>query len=147
MGSKLEWFVKKDNTYEQLDEIYAGSYTDKKPISVTMQLWNNRWGTSDAEPLTDFYMLMSFKNKEDSVLLDYCNVTMGETTLTKTRSGDKVILGIPTGTKISGTKNNGKESNPKNSDHFINLKFTFDAFGQNLKENDLKELYLEIIKN
>ena len=45
---------------------------------------------------------------------------------------------------LSGTKNDGTLDN--NKDHYINIEFQFDAEGSKLKENDLKDMYFQIIQ-
>ena len=145
---KLEWYsrIGKDEKYALDNNVYAGTHTEGNPITVSLQLWNNRWGVEDVEPLEDFHINMFFKNKEDSALLQYCTVTLNEAdVLSLAITEDIATLEFPKPIVLSGTKNDGTTKN--NQDHFITLQFTFQANGEDLKENDLKSLFFEIIKD
>ena len=145
---KIEWYSKtgSDEKFAQDNDIYAGTYTKGHPISVDMQLWNNRWGTEDVEPLEDFYINMYFKDKEDVSLFEFCTVVFnGGDILGMERTEDKMTLVFPKAVTISGKKNDGTSKNSSNN--FISLQFIFQAGEAELKEHDLKSLYLEIIKN
>lgn len=145
---KIEWYSKtgSDEKFAQDNDIYAGTYTKGHPISVDMQLWNNRWGTEDVEALEDFYINMYFKDKEDASLFEYCTVVLnsGEI-LGMERTKDKMTLVFPKAVTISGQKNDGTSKN--NPNNFISLQFIFKADDVELKEHDLKSLFLEIVKN
>lgn len=145
--AKIEWYSKvgSDEKFALDNDVYAGTYTDGHPIVVTLQLWNNRWGTADVLPLKDFFINMYFKDREDKNLFEYCSVRMGNEILSFIENGTYVTLEFPKAVEISGIKNNGiAKDNPKN---FIELEFTFRADGANLKEHDLKSLFFEIKKN
>lgn len=146
--AKIEWYTRagSDEKFALDNDVYAGTYTEGHPIIVDLQLWNNRWGTVDVDPLSDFYINIYFKNIEDSALLDYCTVILNNSeNLSMTRSGNRMTLIFPKPVTLSGVKNDGTSKN--NPNHFINLQFIFQADGADLKDNDLKALFFEIIKN
>lgn len=147
-GPKIEWYsrVGTDAKYAPDNNVYAGTYTKKHPLVIYLQLWNNRWGTEDVESLDNFYINMFFKHKEDSVLLEHCTVILNDSeVLNLNRSGDLATLEFPRAISLSGTKNDGSSKN--NADHFLTLQLTFDAGDAELKENDLKSLFFDIVKN
>lgn len=146
---KLEWYsrVGSDEKFALEDDVYAGTYTGKASLVVELQLWNNRWGTEDVQPMEDFYINAYFKEKEDSSLFDCCKILLGEhESASFVGKGAKKTLSFEKEIKLSGTKNDGKTEG--NDDHYIALTFIFNSTdGSELKENDLKSLYLEIVKN
>lgn len=145
---KLEWYsrMEVDEKYALDNNIYAGTYTSNNPITVYLQLWNNRWGTEDVESLFDFHINMFFKDKEDSALINYCTVILNNAdVLGMVYTDGYVTLEFPESITLSGIKNDGTTKN--NPNNFITLQVIFDAEGTELKENDLKSLFFEIVKN
>lgn len=144
---KITWYAKlnKESQYEETNDYYAGSYTSGHPIDVDIQIWNNRFGLEDVANLADFYIVISFEHVEDSALFDYCTIVLDDANIIPLKkSGKKAILELPDTVVLSGTKNDGTLDN--NKDHYINIEFQFDAEGSKLKENDLKDMYFQIIQ-
>lgn len=144
---KITWYAKlnKESQYEETNDYYAGSYTPGHPIDVDIQIWNNRFGLEDVANLADFYIVISFEHVEDSALFDYCTIVLDDANIVPLKkSGKKAILELPDTVVLSGTKNDGTLDN--NKDHYINIEFQFDAEGSKLKENDLKDMYFQIIQ-
>lgn len=144
---KITWYAKlnKESQYEETNDYYAGSYTPGHPIDVDIQIWNNRFGLEDVANLADFYIVISFEHVEDSALFDYCTIVLDDANIIPLKkSGKKAILELPDTVVLSGTKNDGTLDN--NKDHYINIEFQFDAEGSKLKENDLKDMYFQIIQ-
>lgn len=141
----ITWYSKiGDATYEAQSEIYAGTYTKEEKISVDIQIWNNRWGVEDTESLEDFILNIYFDNLEDSALLQCCKIILGGTDeLSLMISNQKATISFPDTVTLSGVKNDGTSANSK--ENYISLTFEFDAPGYQLKENDLKSLYFEIV--
>lgn len=144
---KITWYAKlnKESQYEETNDYYAGSYTPGHPIDVDIQIWNNRFGLEDVANLADFYIVISFEHVEDSALFDYCTIVLDDANIIPLKkSGKKAILELPDTVALSGTKNDGTLDS--NKDHYINIEFQFDAEGSKLKENDLKDIYFQIIQ-
>lgn len=144
---KITWYAKlnKETQYEETNDYYAGSYTPGHAIDVDIQIWNNRFGLNDVATLSDFYIVVSFDRVEDSSLFDYCTIVLNDANiLPLKKNGKKAILELPDTVKLSGTKNDGTLDS--NTDHYMNLEFQFDAEGAKLKENDLKDMYFQIIQ-
>ena len=141
----ITWYAKiGDEAYSAQKEFYAGTHTKEEKISVDIQIWNNRWGTEDVEPLSDFVLNLYFDSLEDSALLPCCKVILGGTDeLPLIVSGQKASVSFPDEMVISGVKNDGTSVNSKAN--YIALTLEFSAPEYRLKENDLKSLYFEII--
>ena len=89
---------------------------------------------------------MFFKDKEDTALFEYCTVIFnGGDILGMERTEDKMTLVFPKKVTLSGQKNDG--TSKKNPNNFISLQFVFQAGDAELKEHDLKSLFLEIVQN
>lgn len=145
--AKITWYAKlsSEEKYEPANELYAGTYAEDNKIVVDLQIWNNRWGGEDVEALEDFYLNMFFDTAEDKSLFDYCTVVLnGSDILSLEIVGQHASLALPGNVKLSGTKNDGASKG--NEDHFLTLSFMFNASGAKLKENDLKTLFFEIVK-
>lgn len=144
---KITWYAKlnKESQYEETNDYYAGSYTPGHPIDVDIQIWNNRFGLDDVANFADFYIVISFEHVEDSALFDYCTIVLDDANIIPLKkSGKKAILELPDTIVLSGAKNDGTLDG--NKDHYINIEFQFDAEGSKLKENDLKDMYFQIIQ-
>lgn len=142
----ITWYTKAyaDKDYEAGTDFYAGTYTDSAPITLNIQLWNNRYGTEDAADLKDYDLIFYFNDKEDSALLDCCTLSIsGKEEVSFVVSDGKAVAQFSNRPTLSGKKNNGDpDENPSN---YIDLSLKFSASGQILKENDLKTLYLEVV--
>lgn len=141
----ITWYSRLgEDTYAAQSEIYAGTYTKESNINVDIQIWNNRWGTEDVEPLENFSLNIYFDTLEDSALLQCCKVALGGTDeLSLIISGQKATVSFPEAIVLSGVQNDGTSANSQ--DNYIYLKFTFSAPNYQLKENDLKSLHFEIV--
>lgn len=145
----LSWYTKLENesNYAPTQEKFIGTYTALTPLKVNIQLWNNRYGEEDTDDLKNFSLRLSFRSFEDSALLDKAQLTLASgQTLPGQITGDKKIFILPNNVIISGRKNNGEVN--ENEDNFISfvLEFNLDTKIQ-LKENDLKDMYLEVVNS
>lgn len=147
---KITWYAKlsSDTDFNKTNEIYAGTYTPDNSINVNLQIWNNRWGTVDVNSLTNFLINVYFADTEDNCLFDYCSIVLNNSdVLNIKKSGTVGVLEFPEAITLSGTQNDGTTVN--NPDHYILLDFIFkipDNVNVQLKENDLKSLFFEIIQ-
>ena len=143
----LTWFGKtSDETdFEYGEKLYAGTHREGHLVNAQFQLWNNRWGATDVDDFKNFALKLRFYHAEDASLLKYCSVSLsGEESLDMSIEGNYAILTIPHTVVLSGKKNEGDSSTCH--DNYIELHFEFDAERQILKENDLKSLFIEIVK-
>jgi hypothetical protein len=142
---KISWFVKEqDGSFMSKEEHHAGTYTKQETVSVEFQVWNNRWGVEDVEPLVDPVLNFYFDTLEDSSLLHLCKVLiddMGSVPLVI--KGQKASARI--GRTLSGKKNDGNDNSVNNQGNYINVTFEFSAEDYRLKENDLKNVYFELV--
>lgn len=146
-GPVITWYSKiGDETYEPGSERYAGNYTKEAKISVDLQIWNNRWGTEDVESLSDFSLNLYFDCLEDAALLQCCRLILGgNEELPLIVSRQKATVTFPETVTLSGLKNDGSSKNSKAN--YIEMTFEFDV-GEDyqIKENDLKTLFFEIVQ-
>lgn len=145
--ANITWYAKQDsNAYQADTEFYAGTYTKEKNLSVDIQIWNNRWGISDVDDIKDAVLNFYFETIEDSALLKNCTISVNNsdqlTTVVKGTKGSVVL-----NKTLSGKKNDGNDDNTLNSENFINITFSFNAPNYILKENDIKNLYFDIISS
>jgi len=144
---QITWCAKlrKQETFENGERFYAGTYVDSEPLLVDIQLWNNRYGLTDVESLKDFDIELYFDNVEDEALLDYCSIAItNKEQISLKRIGSRGIVQFPEPQVISGAKNNGDPAEAYNN--YIGLTLSFAAAGKCLKENDLKSLNFEIVQ-
>ena len=142
---KISWFVKEpDGSFTAKEEHHAGTYTKQEKIIVEIQVWNNRWGVEDVEPLVDPVLNFYFDTLEDSSLLHLCKISvddMGYVPLVI--KGEKASARL--GKTLSGKKNDGNDNLVANQTNYANIKFEFSAEDYRLKENDLKNVYFELV--
>jgi hypothetical protein len=139
----ITWFVKnEEENFIPREEYNAGIYTKGKKLIVEMQVWNNRWGIEDVDDLKNPVINLYFETLEDSVLLNMCKISVDEVeNMPLIITGQKASVFI--NKDIKGTQNNGDQE--ESNLNFINIKFEFEAPNYRLKENDLKNLYFEIV--
>ncbi|MCY7866129.1 hypothetical protein P8918_13435 [Bacillus spizizenii] len=142
---RISWFVKdSEGSFMAKEEHHAGTYTKQDKIAVDIQVWNNRWGVEDVEPLVDPVLNFYFDTLEDSSLLHLCKIIiddMGSVPLVI--KGERASARI--GRTLSGKKNNGDDNLVSNQACYINVRFEFEAEDYRLKENDLKNIYFELV--
>ena len=143
----ITWYTRQNSDAYQADsEFYAGTYTKEKALAVDMQIWNNRWGVNDVDDIENAVVVFYFETIEDSSLLKNCVITLGGndqlTTTVKNNRGFVVL-----NRNIDGKKNNGDDANVDNTNNFVNITFSFSAANYILKENDIKNLYFEVISS
>ena len=141
----IEWQARIENTsFSTTDNIYAGTHTEDKAVIVYLRIWNNKGGIATVQDLSDFNIIMRFRNIEDSALYEYCNISYGNILLEKIIEKKYAIVILPEYAKISGNNNDGTEEATSN---YLDLKFVFQANSTvSLKENDMKELSFSIEK-
>lgn len=144
--ANITWYVKnEDSEYESTDLKYAGSYTGDEPLSLSLQVWNNRYGVKPEKDISPLKINLSFPTEEDAALLKYCILSTEDAEGEKTISGRTATFVFPRSTSLSGKVNNGIEKN--NPENFVNLYLTFDPPKNTvLKMNDLKEMILCVVE-
>lgn len=135
------------NNYKDTEDIYGGTYTNGKPISIDIQIWNNKYGTVDVEDLENFVLNLYFDKYEDNSLLQF--ITLSRNNVEEVPID--IMNGVATATfynnvVLKGTANNGDPET--NVDNYIDLTLTFNVNNSDivLKSQDLKNLFLEVIK-
>jgi hypothetical protein len=135
------------NNYKDTEDIYGGTYTNGKPISIDIQIWNNKYGTVDVEDLENFVLNLYFDKYEDNSLLQF--ITLSRNNVEEVPID--VMNGVATATfynnvVLKGTANNGDPET--NVDNYIDLTLTFNVNNSDivLKSQDLKNLFLEVVK-
>ena len=144
---KLTWYVQltEENKYSAEDEKYIGTYSLYSPIIAYLRLWNNRYGSEEVESLRNFALRLSFDSYEDSVFLPFCTMFVGTEELPANVAGKYALFTIPRTKSISGKKNNGNESENKENYLDFTLKFRVDDKTARSKENDIKNLSIEVV--
>jgi hypothetical protein len=135
------------NNYKDTEDIYGGTYTNGKPISIDIQIWNNKYGTVDVEDLENFVLNLYFDKYEDNSLLQF--ITLSRNNVEEVPID--IMNGVATATfynnvVLKGTANNGDPET--NVDNYIDLTLTFNVNNSDivLKSQDLKNLFLEVVK-
>lgn len=142
----LTWYVKLPTELEHTatNEKYLGTASSLHSIEVSLRLWNNRYGKEDVADLKSFAIRLSFSSLEDSALLKFCALKMNNVPLEGQIVGGRLIFSIASGVQLSGKANNGLTAdNGANFKDFV-LTITIPKDAQ-LKENDLKNLFAEVI--
>lgn len=144
---KLTWYVQIDeeSSYSAEDEKYIGTYSLYSPIVVYLRLWNNRYGSEEVESLRNFALRLSFDCYEDSVFLPFCALFVGTEEIPASVVGKSALFTLPRTKNISGKKNNGVESENKDNYLDFTLKFRVDDKTVRIKENDIKNLSIEVV--
>lgn len=137
---KITWYIKENNSYVQDSDYYLGSFSPKSNISLDVQIWNNRYGQEAVDSLEDARLVMYFENIENSILLNYCDITIDNNYTVKPKI--EIGKGLINIGKLTGKTNNGI-ANEENIDNFKNITITFKDLPDNLM-NGLKNMFLDI---
>ncbi len=139
----ISWYIKDfEGNYVPREEYHAGEYNNTSKLLVQMQIWNNRWGVEDVKDLNNPVLNFYFDTIEDSSLLGMCKISINEfNNMPLVITGQKASVSLLH--PLKGLKNDGTIL--ANSNNFTNVTFEFDANDYRLKENDLKNVYFELI--
>ena len=136
----------KYNNYRDIDELFAGTYTNYNPISVDLRIWNNKFGTEDVDDLENFVVNLYFDKYEDNSLLQFLTVSYNDIEEVPINVANNIATAtFLNNVVIKGTANSGSD---ENTDNYINLKIQFkiDDPAINLKNNDFKSLFIEVVR-
>jgi gamma-glutamyl phosphate reductase len=53
INPNISWYIKEQEAYIQDEEYYLGSFTSNSEISLSVQVWNNRYGSSDIDSIDE----------------------------------------------------------------------------------------------
>lgn len=144
---KISWHVLEEVGIEEYEFVQyktydeEGSYTPTETINKTIQIWNNFGGKIDVANITDCKLVISFKNFEDSYLLNLVRVQVGESPYQKLDIDiDKGIVDIG---NLSGIANNGSMLNTVN---FKQIYISIGPLPENIK-SELKSMYFYLEYN
>lgn len=147
MAPILTWHVKlkDEETFSPTKNKFIGTHTARENITATIQLWNNRRGTTNVDDLEDFTIRLDFQDEEDSALLKYVLIKDQDDNMIGSQNfGKHILFNLPPNIVISGKANNGVMS--ENRKNYLEFKLIFQTPNNiQLKENDLKTLYLEVV--
>lgn len=137
---KISWYILEDEDYIQDNEYYLGSFSPSTDIKLKVQVWNNRYGKSNVESIVNARLAIYFESIEDSMLLDYCTVSLNDSEHNKIpiMFGKGIVdIGL-----LSGNSNNGMDVVDNVYNH-KNISIVFKDFPANLK-NGIKNMFLDI---
>lgn len=136
----ISWYIKEQDSYIQDDEYYLGSYTSDSEINISVQVWNNRYGSKSVDNIDDARLAIYFDTIEDSSLLSYCTVSINDSYYAVPETElQRAVVSIG---ELSGEYNDGLEQST-NVAKYKNIKLKFSNFPGNLK-NGLKNMFLDI---
>lgn len=136
----ITWSILDGTEYVQDSEYYLGTFNSDSTICLNVQVWNNRYGQSNVKSLEDARLCIYFENIEDSVLLNYCKISINnEAVIEPIIELNKTVINIG---KLYGNSNNGI-SNEINRTNYKNIEIEFKDFPFNLR-NGLKNMFLDI---
>lgn len=142
--SNITWLIKENSEYIPQKDYNAGIYSKEEKLKIEMQVWNNRFGITDSDNLVNPVLNFYFDSLEDSVLLEFCKIVIDDfdevSLIIKDQKASARIMKT-----LSGKANDGNSKDSANRNNFVNIRFEFDTGKYNLKENDLKNLFFEIV--
>lgn len=137
--TNINWYIYNEEEYVQDNDYYLGSFTSSSTITLSIQVWNNRYGSMEIDTIENARLNLSFDSIEDAALFNYCTVTVNNSIKEMYIENGSAIIDIGI---LSGQANDGLENN-LNKDNYKNIEIKFTNMPNNLK-NGLKNLYLNI---
>lgn len=142
---KITWQIKKkkDSSYKEETDYFAGVYNQKNNIDLEIVLWNNRYGLERVEDLKSFAISVTFNTLEDSTLLKYTTLTFNKNIIHPTINECVATFIVPDDCVLSGEINDGSLDAVDNY-AYIELSISVPSV-YTLKPNDYKTLSLDVI--
>ena len=144
---KISWHVLEEVDIEQYEFVQyktydeEGSYVPNDTIKKTIQVWNNYGGKTDVATIKNCKLIISFKNFEDSYLMNLIKVQVGESDYQELEIDiDKGSIDIG---NLSGLANNGSTQNITN---YKQIHFSIGPLPDNIK-SELKSMYFYLEYN
>lgn len=145
-ASAITWYVKNsDDSYVQKNVYYAGNYTQAgDPLSITIRIWNNRYGTKAVSDATNIKLYLYFANLEDAAILPYLSVRTTSMSGQITIIENTATIIFPDTVTLSGQANDGDEK--EWYQNYVDITISLDVTETNarLRAHDMKNLYIEI---
>lgn len=135
----VEFYVLEEDTYAPKKEHNMGNYDGSNYLTTKFQIWNNRYGEVDEATIKTPSLYFYYKNVEDNNLLGFYSIKVDGVFTDFVIQGNKGVLNI--NRNLLGIANDGADTNTKN---YVTIEMIFNPNGATLKNNDLKELYLEL---
>ena len=137
--------LQQDSSYTKQSSFYAGTYTGRMPLEVSIRIWNNYKGVEDVEDLYDFSIVAHFLTKEDNALLPYVKMSVtNDIEIPIIVENDAAVGRFVDPVVLRGGANTGSDEYTNN---YINVTITFDTGADvYLKDHDLKSLIIEIVE-
>lgn len=136
----ITWYIHENTDYIQDNDYYLGSFNTEFTKPLDVQIWNNRYGQSSVESLENARLCIYFESIEDSVLLNYCTISINN------NSPIKPIIELNKGIveigQLIGEPNNGVD-NEKNRSNYKQVVLQFEGLPSNLRSG-LKNMFLDI---
>jgi hypothetical protein len=133
----IMYYIKEDSVLTPYEEYYAGSYAPGSTVNFEVQIWNNRFGTTDVGDAYNPRVILFFDSIENTVLLNYCTVTVDGSQLPIVMELDKGRIDI--GRNLSGKANSASAS----KDNFTDVQVKIGPLPSGLR-NELKNLFIDI---
>ena len=142
---KITWQIKKrkDSSYKEETDYFAGVYNQKNNIDLEIVLWNNRYGLERVEDLKSFAISVTFNTLEDSTLLKSTTLTFNKNIIYPTINECVATFIVPDDCVLSGEINDGS-LDPVDNYAYIELSISVPSV-YTLKPNDYKTLSLDVI--
>lgn len=139
--ANLTWYVKdEDQAYVSQNDFYAGSCVPSKDFILDLEIWNNRWNTTeDVENIQNCILTLEFINAEDSILFNYCSININNIGYQKINAEDLNLVSVKLG-DILGQRNNGSSVYTNN---YKSISVKFSNVPSNIKDG-LKTLIFNI---
>jgi len=74
----ITWHVLHNDTEEQKDRHYAGSFVPGDKLNLSLRVWNNQWGDTKVKTVVNGKIIVYFSKLEDSYLLQYCSFVINK---------------------------------------------------------------------
>ena len=142
---KITWQIKKkkDSSYKEETDYFAGVYNQTNNIDLEIILLNNRYGLERVEDLKSFAISVTFNTLEDSTLLKYTTLTFNKNIIYPTINECVATFIVPDDCVLSGEINDGSLDAVDNY-AYIELSISVPSVYK-LKPNDYKTLSLDVI--
>lgn len=142
---KITWQIKKkkDSSYKEETDYFAGVYNQTNNIDLEIILWNNRYGLERVEDLKSFAISVTFNTLEDSTLLKYTTLMFNKNIIHPTINECVATFIVPDDCVLSGEINDGSLDAVDNY-AYIELSISVPSVYK-LKPNDYKTLSLDVI--
>lgn len=145
MSAKITWYILENGSYNNYNDYYYGDIDASTETIISIQMWNNRYGTVAVDDLYNCKLSLQTLNIDDAYVLDYIQVQINNDLYADPILVDETKRYVLISPVISGAANDGVYNSQAllNKQNVVNIKIKMSGISYKINES-LKHLILNL---